>query len=1316
MIKATIISLLFFIPTLAAYCNDTDYYFKQITIGNGLSQASVTSILFDHKGTLWIGTKSGVNTYNSYELKTYFNEKENKYSLPGNHIQFIAEDSTQNIWISTNRGLVKHDPENDQFDFIVRERTYSFLNIPGGILFGGNKKLYKYDYHEKSIKRIPFPDQGKATDPSDYNIIKMIELEEGKALIGTKNKGIYIYDYSSHNFKTFFSGTHNILLSLCIGPDSLIYESSYGQGIYCYNRKGHLVANYALHNSGLKNNIVLDMLEKDGKIWMGTDGDGINIFDPSTSQFTELRHIPGDANSLPVNSITILYKDCKDNFWAGSVRGGIFSIKETFIRTYTDVALNNTYGLSEKAIISIYEEDNGQVWIGTDGGGINLYNPHTDHFTHFSSTYSDKVVSITGLSENELLVSLYSKGLFVFNKRTGQYRPFTIVNASINIQECFYGFTPQAHKVADNKIYILSLTPRIYHPNSKTFSDIKVAPGISPEAFLLAYSNDSLSYFMKENQVFKVDQSNDSLHVLFSIEEADNIHSVCYDNKNTLWIGTDQGLGYYDITQKQYKPIPTKLFNNVSYLFLDNKGKLWICAQNMLFSYIIKENKFIVWSESDGFAPNEILFMYQNPIKNKYIYLGGTDGFVKINPNISYDGSQSPRVELANIIFNGSSYISKIKDNTIKIPWDYNSLTVAVRVNEKDIFRKTLFRFTIVGMGRQQIESYSPQLNLASLLPGTYSLLVSCNTKNGNYTPTLQLLEITITPPWYKSGWFVSGCFLLLSAIIIAVIYLILKKKANRLKREMKEYEQTVNKEKIDFLINVSHELRTPLTLIYAPLKRLIDKSQDDFSPTFVKNQLYTIYKQARQMKNIINMVLDLNRLNVGPEALNKQPHQLNNWIRNITEDFNTEWEEKDIEVKFQMDEKIGFIWFDEWKCQIILSNLLMNALKFSEPHSQITLSTTLIEKKARVSVTDEGIGLRNVDTSRLFSRFYQGKHNQTGSGIGLSYAKMLIEAHGGNIDAFENPEKGATFYFELPVAEQESIPPIPEQTADYDTTSEIPALPVSISYADYSILIVEDEADLKNFLEEALKEKFKSVYTAEDGIQALEICRNNQPDIIVSDIMMPRMDGYELCKRIKNDIEVSHIPVILLTARADQNSIMKGYKQGADFYIPKPFDTDFLLTIIGKLLLFKETILQKYKTGTSQPSPQEATISKSDENFLTKFNDIVNQNLSNPELSIKFLTAAMSMSRSSLYSKVKVLTGLGINDYINRLRIEKAVELLRHSDLNINEISDEVGFTYPRYFSTLFKQMKGITPTQYKENCTLIRSEESFKTIPPPK
>lgn len=1298
-----IITFLFCLFSVCGYIgnswgSNTNYYFKQIAIENGLSQSSINCILCDHKGMLWIGTKSGLNCFDQYELKNYFNEKENPHSLPGNYIQFIAEDQQKNIWISTNTGLALYNPENNSFDLILKEKVFSYLNLPNRLLLGAESSLYTYDPENKQLQKAVFDSNNLPL----HDIIKLLSFSDHLVLIATKNNGLFTYNYKTGHTDKLPFGNHTTLLDVYLGSDGYIYLSSYNKGLFCYSPNGKLIAYYTTKNSQLSNDIVLDILEKDGDLWMGTDGGGINILNLQTQEISCIKHIPGDISSLPVNSITVLYKDSENNLWAGSVRGGIFGIKETYIKTYKDVALNNTNGLSEKAIISLHEDEDSILWIGTDGGGINRYNPFTGKFRHYPSTYGDKVASITSLSRSELLVSLYSKEVFIFNKKTGEYKPFTILDHDTNIEECYSGYMPLTHKVAEDKIYILSQSALIYNPVTRQFSSLKMnEKEIDPGALNLVYADDSLTYLIKEHYVLEGLQKNDSIHILFSVDPSETIHSLSYDKEGTFWIGSDRGLSYYNKNEKILHRIETRLFNNITHLFLDNQGRLWICAQNMLFSYVINENRFVVWSESDGFSPNEILFMYQKPSKTNNIYLAGTNGLVKIDKNISYNDKLQPQIELADIIFNGSSYMNKFdeKEKNINIPWNYTSLSIAINLNEKDVFRKALFRYSISGLNNQYIESYNHKLELPSLNPGSYSILVSCNTKSGIWSQPIKIATLHITPPWYKSNWFISSMILLFLTLLSGIVYLIIRKKENKLKWEMKEHEQTVNEEKIRFLVNISHELRTPLTLIYAPLKRLIDRSNDKLKPELIKDQLNSIYKQARQMKNIINMVLDLNRIKTGEEPLQKLPHTLNEWVRSVSEDFRNEYEEKKINLQYELDDSIEYIWFDEWKCQIILSNLLMNALKFSDQQTEITISTQRMNNFVRISVKDQGIGLQNVDSGRLFSRFYQGEHNKSGSGIGLSYAKILIEMHGGNIGAYNNTDKGATFYYELPILTDTSLP---EEMMNDNNSENIP-IPldisaINVSCSNYSLLIVEDKQELRMFLKDSFKDVFNHIYTAEDGMTALDLIKTRQPDIIVSDVMMPRMDGYELCRHIKEDVEISHIPIILLTAKCDQDSTSTGYKLGADFYLSKPFELDFLLTIIVNLLKSREAIKQKYKERATTILPQDSTISNADETFLVKLNNLIYTNLSNPDLDVKFLMGNMAMSRASLYNKVKALTDMGVNDYINKLRIEKASSMLIHTDLSISEISFEVGFTYQRYFSTIFKQIKGVTPSQFKE------------------
>lgn len=947
----TLIIILFLLAGVKLLSSEhcVNYSFTQLSIEQGLSQSTAQSILLDHKGTLWIGTKSGLNSYTQEGIKTYLHHSGDPHSLPSNYINHLTEDSLGNFWIATSKGLALYDDEQGQFNTVNFSIIYSSVGVEGGMWFGSENAIHCYDYKSKELKTIHIEkEEGKGINPVDYRIQKMLYLEDGKILIGTRKKGIYLYDCRIRQFTLLIPSSQNLLTSLYVTADHHIYTAFYGDGFYCYDRTGKMLKHYTKENSGLKNNYVLDMAEYNGNIWLATDGSGINLFTPRTFQFSQLQHIVGDYSSLPVNSITLLYKDMKDNLWAGSVRGGIFSIKETYIKTYKEAILNNTNGLSEQSVISLYEEKDGKVWIGTDGGGINLYDPSTDKFIHFPSTYGDKVVSIAEVSETELMVSLYTKGIFLFNKKTHKYRPFTIVDEETNKKECFYGYLPLANQVADGKIYIISCGTYVYHTHDHTFSRMQTDRDydFSNDALCLSYSNDRFSLLKWAHQAFWVDQKNDSIRLLFELEKDELITSMSYDNNRMIWTSTNKGLGFFDLESQKYHRIRTRLFNGISYLIADGKGRLWICAQNHLYSYIIKENRFILWNSSDGFPPNEILFAYQKQSNRDYIYLGGSEGLVKINTDIPYTETQIPEIYLSEILFNGSPSLKKVKENTIKIPWNYNSLSVHFRIKNRDVFQKYLLQYTIEGRGKQSIETYDPVLNLSSLSAGNYSIWVSCNTKNGNRTPSKQLIHIIVTPPWYKTVWFIG---------VAAVLFIIMTASIGYIHYRRKE----------------------------------------------------------RNMKGNVNYFL-----------------------------------------------------------QAVLNDMLSSK-----------------EEKQR---------------------------------------------------------------------------------GEEDNFAETPLSDISSK---------EDDSRLE-----------------ETGQQT------------------------------------------------------------------------------------------------------QAKNSKEDEEFLNKLNMLIHENMAGGELSIKFLTDKLAMSRASLYNKVKFLTGLGVNDYINRLRIEKSVFLLTNTNMNINEISYEVGFSYPRYFSTSFKQIKGMTPTRFKE------------------
>lgn len=1304
----SLICLLLFV--LSTKAQQQDYYFKQISLEQGLSQSRVQSIYRDHLGVIWIGTKWGLNSYDQSELKSYFHNREQATSLPDNFIRFITEDRLGDLYVSTNKGIAIYNKPENQFQPLKYNgknfQAWSYFQIGDDILFGGEETLYKWDLATKNITTI-FPD----INGNKLKCINTIFQWKPNILITSSRKdGLWMYDLAKKKMYRCPFVHEREVNTIFVDSKKRLWISFYGKGIVCYSNEGKQLFNLSTKNSGLNNDIIFDFLEKDEQLWIATDGGGINILDLKTLKFSYLKHTPDDEQSLPNNSIYRLYKDQMDNIWIGSIHGGLFAIKEVFIKTFKDVPLSNPNGISERTVVSIFEDTDTLLWIGTDGGGINSLNQKTNIFHHYLSTYGEKITSIASFSDNELLLSCFNKGIFVFNKKTAQMKPFPIINDSISKREFSSGDLVNLYATQDD-IYILGAKVYIYNKHTRQTSILN-APHIDDQrkiAMQAIYSDNTHLYLMGTNNLFKLNLKNNQLSSLVKMKEGDDFTSACRDDKGNFWIGSNFGLLFYNKQTGTTEKIQTNLFNSVSSLAYDKKGRIWIGAQNMFFAYIIHEKRFVILDESDGMPSNELIFTPIPAFHTSNLYMGGTMGLVRINTDIVFESNASPILKLLEVKLNGKSTLEQVNNKRISIPWNHSSFSIKVIADEKSSFRKHLFRYTITGKDALVTESYLHTLELGTLASGEYTISVSCDTPNGEWIQPTEILTIIVSPPWWKSTWFILLYILIAFCICVIIFFTLIRKKENRLKHEMREHEKKIYEEKIRFLINISHELRTPLTLIYASLKRILNKEiKQDEQPEYLNGA----FKQVCQMKDIINMVLDARKMEVGQEVLHISSHPLHKWIEEVIDTFQTASKAKDIEIGFDWDENIQYVAYDDTKCKVVLSNLIMNALKYSPDHTRIMIKTVRTNEGVQVLVQDQGIGLDHVDQEKLFTRFYQGKHNKGGSGIGLSYAKMLIDMHGGRMGAFNNENGGATFFYELPANLQEQEVSCPQHSYLNELLSapeEEKIESISFSLQVYSLLIVEDKQDLREFLKEALKDKFKKIHQAENGLEALQIIKQQQPDIIVSDVMMPIMNGYQLCKEIKENLNISHIPVILLTARADSESQMLGYKLGADAYLAKPFEMEMLLSVIQNQMRNREYIKSRYKGNQLILSPQEATFSNADEQFMIKLNNIIDEHLSQPNLDVKFLTAQMAMSRTSLYNKIKELTGMGANDYINRRRIDKATILLIQSDMSITEISEQVGFTYQRYFSTLFKETKGVTPSQFRtqHNATHQQSSE---------
>ncbi|MBO5250731.1 MAG: helix-turn-helix domain-containing protein [Bacteroidaceae bacterium] len=836
----------------------SNYSFHQISLKEGLSQSYAQAILLDSKGTLWIGTKGGLNQYIQQQLKVFLHHPEEPASIPHNQIHHLVEDSVGTIWVSTANGIATYNYQGDEFTLISRSVAYSSLKTEGGILFGGDNFILRYNYQLKNIERIYLSPTESTNNPTLYRVQRLIPWGKDQVLVGTRQKGIYLFNLTTHEFKPFITTPRPLLMSLYVASDNKVYTSHYGHGLYCYDRTGKELAHYTTSNSQLTNNYILDITEYKDKLWLATDGGGICLLPLAGGEISSLQQISGDNASLPGNSILTLYKDNDGNLWAGSVREGIFIIKESYIRTFQEAPLGIPFGLSEKSVISIYKENEENVWIGTDGGGINLYSPQSNRFTHYPQTQGDKITSVTKFSDDELLVSIYTRGFLRFNKKTGKYRPFTVVNDSINQLECFYGYLPLAHRVSDDKIYITGFHLWAYHVSSNTFHPIHLADStLSNVALKLAYANDSVALFTRNNYAYIGDLQTDTIRFGFEINKEENISAVAIDHRQRIWVGTNQGLGYYDMIEGKFHHIPTKLFNNISFLTTDSTGRLWICAQNILFTYDTENDKFTIWNQSDGYTPNEILPTFQKQATSSPIYLGGTEGLVEIQPEkLQAHQLVTPKIGLTDVHFNGTSLRKHLNSNTIHIPWDYLSLSISVQVKTNDVFQKNLIRYIIrKGENERYHESYDPTISLTTLSPGEYSVWASCNMKDGNYTEPTHLIDIIITPPWYKSTWFLILVILAFVALSIYTLLYINRKKEAAVKEEIEQYKQQMDEDKINFLLNLSQRDKEFMT----KLNNLITDhlSTEDITIEFLTDKL------AMSRASLYSKVKDLTGLGV---------------------------------------------------------------------------------------------------------------------------------------------------------------------------------------------------------------------------------------------------------------------------------------------------------------------------------------------------------------------------------------------------------------------------------------------------------------------
>ena len=1283
--KRLVLVLTLAASAINALSNNKPLVYTRISQEEGLT-STVNCIYKEKDSDVWIGTPNGLYSYDGYSLT---NHSDNIFK--SRRVFHISCSNTGDLFILTDRHILKKEPGKDGFRkvSVAEEPYFCAVQDNNTTWIGGRNKIYRYENGNLEI----FCETDTEFDCRSLGMINE------NTLLCCSNRGKILIDLNDRAISEAPYGNSKEVSAALIDKKGRIWIAYYNNGITVYTKDGQQIRNYRKANSKLSNDIVLCLTEKGNTILAGTDGGGINIINPETDEIQTLTHISGDRSSFPAHSIKSLHTDHYGNIWAGSIRDGLIHINRSLISFYTDSYLGLSNGLSNPTVLCLYQDKTSDmIWIGTDGEGVNRFDPHTSKFEHYSSTFKKKVVSIAEYSESKLAISVYGDGIYMFDKNTGNIQPMHIADTSLQYQIRLSGRSINLLNEADGDILMYSNAIYRYDKSTGRCTRLISENQESSRSNFLTIGHSEEGIWLHDNfGIYLLNDDSDRL-ILKGKHPNGLIHSGHLSDNGIIWLATEEGLCRFSVADGTFHHVTSSIFSDATSVICDKRSRIWIGTERGLSAYLSESGTFTLFGESDGAKSNEYLPKPKLLSKDGNIYMGGVQGLLCIDNEHTIETTLAPQLTMREIYIDGVR--TDVENNRqFKIPSHSQSLRINLAVKEKDMFRHRQFRFSVSG---HTYETNEPRLVLNQIpKPGTHDITVSCTKRNGEWTEPTQLTTLKVPQPWFLSWWFICVCLVLIASIFFLSLYTINKRKSNQLKMAVKERENKVYEEKVQMLINISHELRTPLTLVMAPLKRLLKSTGTDDSNYPVLNR---IYRQSRRMRNLLDMVLDLRKMEISGSNLKTESTAFNKWIENSVEDIVNEEKAEGIEIVYDFDKAIGNAEIDRQKCDTVLMNLLINAIKHSLPGDTITIKTDITEDgMIRTSISDQGPGLGNdIDPEKMFTRFYQSKNEKYGSGIGLSYSKILVEMHGGSIGVYNNEDRGATFWWEIPVSADSEDLAEPRAFLNellghsYEVESTTAHSDETFDTSGMKLMIVDDSQDLLDFLREALCDEFSEIITVTGGHAALrEISSGRLPDIIVSDVNMPEGDGFWLCNSVKSNEKYSHIPFVLLTARGEDYSQSESYRLGADGFLAKPFETETLMELVRSLLRNKSQIRKRY---LDTDDTAEAGYGSNEEDFIIRLNKIISDNLSNSALDQQLMCREMGMSRALLYNKMKAITGAGAKEYITKIRIEKAKSLIETTSLTIAEISDMTGFASQSYFSTAFKNYEGMTPSAYKQ------------------
>lgn len=1268
---------------LQRYDRATDNFHELfISRKDGRKNPHITSIIERRNGDLWIATsgQGAISLKKNSNPASFHIETELTDRIGSNYLNVIFEDSRQNLWIATEeKGLYRYSPESKELKsykapyHIAGDDVSAICEDAHGQIFVGTltKGLFRLSSRQEgNFEPVLYQNR------MNLNIRTLIIDTRGKLIIGTDGEGVKEYqpqqdiivdsEINAGPFDFSKSKVHSLIedkdhnLWLGIFQKGLILVPGISNKFDYYGYK-------SIHNNTIGSSCVMAIhTDEQATIWIGTDNDGLYAINDQGKQLRHYTHQAGNPQSVP-GTILCLYEDSNQELWLGSYFDGLARMnKQTGTCQDATSLLQGNLNAGKPKVSCIIEDKNKNLWVGTYGSGLYKINLPTQHVTYYESTRNENDDwSINRLPNDWISYLLEDREGMIW---IGTYKGLAVLN-------------PQT---------------------------------------------DNFINYKKQNNLLPG-------YVVYSLLESSN---------GEIWAGTSEGL--VCLNKDRLTPV---LFTTadglpsdiICGLAEDEKKNIWISTHQGISKLNPPEKKFINYYAGDGLQGNEFTRTAVFKDKRGKIFFGGTNGVTAFYPqditeikkemNVLITGFHVANRPVKKGDKSGNNVITDtavMDTEQFTLAYNENTFSIDFSVLEFSNPGRISYQYKIKELGDEWISTQpgTNRVTYSSLKPGKYTFSVQARDHN-NFS-NIRTVTIAITPPWYQTWWakVIWGC--LGALLIYALTMYILSRIRHRQEVMRQKHMEQINEAKLQFFINISHEIRTPMTLIISPLEKLLAEHSEK-QPVYLM-----IYRNAQRILRLINQLMDIRKLDKGQMHLKFRETDIVGFINDLMQTFNYQAQKKNITFTFEKELEGADslkVWIDLNNFDKVLMNVLSNAFKYTHEGGNIEVSLKTGHNDAyrgalkdyfEIDITDNGIGIDKNKIEQIFERFYQIDNDMTqsnfGTGIGLHLSRSLVELHHGIIKA-ENREdgQGTRFIIRLPLGSNhlkaEELEN-PEETGSEPTISQLPKDSIYETEEEnktneyrkpkaktrYRVLIVEDDEEIRRYIRSELDSDFR-IYECTNGREGLETILKEKPDLVISDVMMPEMDGITLCRKIKQNININHIPIILLTAKSKAEDQIEGLEIGADAYIVKPFNTELLRTTISNLIANRERLRGKL-VGEQQVEEKITKIEmkSNDEILMSKVMKTINDHLADPTLNVEMLAANVGMSRVHMHRKLKELTNQSARDFIRSIRLKQAANLLREKNLSVSEVAYATGFSNLSHFSNTFRDFYGISPSEYKE------------------